>query len=257
MCMGKTHCAVGAVTGLAYGEFGAHLPLPQTAMLTVFTAGLAVLPDIDHPEATMAQSFGFLTKSFATVVGKVSGGHRWGTHCIIGSAILTGLAMAAVHWRHTLAGRIGLGFLLALTFAAVFCATGAGRLSIKAARKWLHLGRFLKVKHVMELAAIGLALLVSFTGLGLGLLWLATLLGCTAHCIADWPTDQGYPFFYPLSKHRYKLPEPLAFTVNTKPETVLYAVSLAAVAILAILAIDPALGGTAWHAAAHLIRRHS
>ena len=128
--MGKTHASVGAAAGAAYGEFAAHLPTGQLAMLTVFTAGLAVLPDIDHPEATMAHSFGFLTKLFAEAVGRISGGHRWGTHSFLGAGILAGLAVVAVHWRHDVAGRVGLCFLLALTFAAVFVVTMPGRVAV-------------------------------------------------------------------------------------------------------------------------------
>jgi hypothetical protein len=42
----------------------------------VLTAGTGVLPDIDHPDSTIARSFGFVTEAFAGVVARLSGGSR-------------------------------------------------------------------------------------------------------------------------------------------------------------------------------------
>ena len=38
-----------------------------------------MLPDIDHPDGSVACSFGFVTKGFAWLIEHVSGGHRHGT----------------------------------------------------------------------------------------------------------------------------------------------------------------------------------
>jgi membrane-bound metal-dependent hydrolase YbcI (DUF457 family) len=218
VCMGRTHAAVGAVAGAGYGEFAAHLPPQGTALLAAFTAGMAVLPDLDHRKAVMARSFGFLTQGFAWLVSKVSGGHRHGTHSLAGVAVFTALAMAAVHWRHDVAGKTGLCVLMSLAFAALLYA-------VKVTR------------HKADALAIAGALAVTFTGYGLALVGLATALGCGAHLFADCLTDEGCPLLLPLTGRHFGLPEPLAFTTQTRPESAVLAASVLALGWLAYHAI--------------------
>jgi membrane-bound metal-dependent hydrolase YbcI (DUF457 family) len=216
MCEGRTHAISGAVTGAAVAEYILHLPLAGTVALAGLTAGAAVLPDLDHPQATLAHSFGFMTKLFAEFVGKISGGHRHGTHSVAGIAIFTGLAWAAVHYRHDLAGRIGLCVLLSLIIAG----------GLYAAR----------VKgHFADLIAIGGAVAMTVTGTGLALVAIATGLGCAAHIIGgDMFTDSGCPLGWPLARYRFKwVPEPLAFTTGTRPEGVFALVLMIALIWLA------------------------
>jgi membrane-bound metal-dependent hydrolase YbcI (DUF457 family) len=218
MCEGHTHALAGAAAGLAASVYVLHCPLPQALMLTGLTAGAGVLPDLDHRDATLAHCFGFLTKVFAEVVGKVSGGHRHGTHSIIGIGVFTGLAWLAVHFRHDPAGRIGLCVLLSLVVAGALYALRIGG-------------------HWADLFAIGAAVAMTVTGTGLTLVALATGLGCAAHIFAgDMFTDSGCPLAWPLSNYRFKWwPEPLAFTTGTRPE--------AAFAFVLLVV----LGGLGWH----------
>src|SRR5215469_15979690 len=116
--MGRTHALSGLVVGVAAGQFVWHLNPAHLAVAAAVTAGAAVLPDIDHPDATCAREFGFVTEAFAWVVEHISGGHRHGTHSLAGIAAFTGAAYAAGHYRQTLAGDIGLGVLLVLVFAS-------------------------------------------------------------------------------------------------------------------------------------------
>lgn len=253
MCLGKTHCAIGAVAGAGYAEY-AHLPFREGVLLTAFSAGLAVLPDIDHLKATLARSFGFVTYSTAWVVGHVSGGHRNGTHSLLGAGVLTGLALAAVHFPHDVAGRIGLCFLLALTFSALFCATFAGKLAVKELRR-LPLVGILPVKQFTEALAIGLAILFAATGWGLGLLGLATIIGCLAHIAADMLTKERCPLLWPFSKTRFGfLPEDLSFTTDHWQEhrLVMPAAGLAFF-VLVLNAAFPALCPSAWAHIHHAI----
>ena len=240
MCMGPTHAAWGAVAGAAYGE-SAGLPVKQTALLTVFTAGLAVLPDIDHLKATMARSFGFLTWGFAWLVGKIARGHRMGTHSFLGAAVLTALAMTAVHWRHDIAGRIGLCFLLSLTFAAVFYTAKVKRFGLD--------------RHAADAVAIGLAILLAFTGWGLALVGLATLLGCLVHIAADMLTKERCPLLFPLTRTRFGLlPEDLSFTTDTWPEHRIVApLAGLALILLAFNAVAPGIELSVWATALHAI----
>jgi membrane-bound metal-dependent hydrolase YbcI (DUF457 family) len=77
-----------------------------------------VLPDIDHPDGSVAYSFGYVTKGFAWLIEHVSGGHRHGTHSLAGIAAFTGAAYVADHYRRTLGRKIALGLLLVLVLAA-------------------------------------------------------------------------------------------------------------------------------------------
>src|SRR2546428_7670412 len=85
---------------------------PRTVWgLLVASALRAVLPDIDHPDGSVAYSFGFVTKGFAWLIEHVSGGHRHGTHSLAGIAAFTGAAYVAEHYRRTLGGQIGVRLL--------------------------------------------------------------------------------------------------------------------------------------------------
>lgn len=217
--MGRTHAISGAVSGSAVATYVMHLPLPQAAILTGLTAGAAVLPDLDHPDASLAHCFGFLTKCFAWLVGKVSGGHRHGTHSLLGIGVFTGLAWLAVHFRHDLAGRIGLCVLLSLVLAGGMYALKIGG-------------------HFADLLAIGGAVVMAVTGTGLSLVAIAVALGCASHIAGDMSTDSGCPLGWPASPYRFKWwPEPFAYTTNTGPETAIAFVLAAVFVVLAFNAV--------------------
>src|SRR5947209_12378614 len=108
--MGRTHALSGLVTGVAAGQFVFHLDAGHLAAAAVVTAGAAVLPDIDHPDASCACSFGFVTEAFAWLIEHVSGGHRHGTHSLVGIAAFTEAGYAAEHYRHAWGGKVALGF---------------------------------------------------------------------------------------------------------------------------------------------------
>jgi membrane-bound metal-dependent hydrolase YbcI (DUF457 family) len=110
--LGRTHALSGAVVGAAVGLTATHLTPGPLAVGVVLTAGAAVLPDIDHPDATCARSFGFITQAFAWVIEHVSGGHRHGTHSLVGIAAFSAAAFAADTYRQVTAGKIALGLLL-------------------------------------------------------------------------------------------------------------------------------------------------
>jgi hypothetical protein len=68
-------------------------------------------------------------------------------------------------------------------------------------------------------------------------------------------TDAGVMFAWPFSRvHIHLLPEPLAWTTGSRPETGIVDPLLAVTAaVLAVLAIDPAAGPAAWSYALHYV----
>lgn len=200
MCLGHTHALSGVVAGTAVGLYLTHLPSTQLALFAGLTAGAAVLPDIDHPNSTLAHCFGFLTRSVAWLVGKVSGGHRHLTHAVLGVAGFEFLAWLAAKFRHEIGGKVGLVILLSLIIASALYAFGMRG-------------------HVADVLAVGVAIWLVVSGTGLPHIATAVGLGCATHVAGDMLTDEGCPLFYPFSEQRYRLlPRPLAFTTGTRPE---------------------------------------
>ena len=176
----------------------------QLAILTGSThAGAAVLPDIDHPDSTLAHCFGFFTKAVAWLIGRISGGHRHLTHAILGVAGFTILAWLAVKHRHELGGRIGLGIFLALIIASGLYAFG------------------LRGHAADAMAIVGAILLVANT-IGLPLIALARGRRLRhPHVIGDMLTDEGRLLLFPFStKHYHLLSRQLSFTTGTGPRVV-------------------------------------
>jgi membrane-bound metal-dependent hydrolase YbcI (DUF457 family) len=217
--LGRTHALSGAVAGAAAGLAVAHLPAGGVAVAALLTAGAAVLPDLDHPDASVARSLGLLSRVFAWLVERISGGHRHGTHSLAGVAVFTAAAFAAIRYSAATGGRIALWLLLTLVIAAALRALRIGG-------------------HAADLLAVAGAAGLIWTGFALTSLGWAVGTGTALHVAGDMLTDEGVPLAWPLSRaHVRLLPEPLAFTTGTRPERWLVApLLLAALAWLALLA---------------------
>ena len=231
--LGHSHALSGAVTGMATGIL-LHLPVPQIAALAGFTAGMALLPDLDKCGSSPARCLGWLSEAIAWAAGRISGGHRHATHSVLGVAVSTGLAWACCQFRHDWAGKAGLALLMTLSAAAALEA--------------LHIAR----GHAADLIAIGVAAAEIWFGYGLRLIPLAVLIGCATHIAGDMLTDSGCMLGFPVSRQRFHLlPEPLAFTTGTRPELLIVDPILSgALLVLAALAVDPALVTAPWHSLA-------
>lgn len=224
MCLGHTHALSGAVTGAAVGLYVTHLSAGQLVLFSALTAGAAVLPDIDHPNSSLAHCFGFVTKAFAWLIGRISGGHRHLTHAILGVAGFTVLAWLAVKYRPDLGGKIGLGVLLTLVIGSGLYAFGVHG-------------------HVADLMAIAGAVAMIVSTTGLAHVAQAVLVGTATHVVGDMLTDEGCPLLYPFSKHHFRLlPKPLAFTTGTRPE---------------LWVLDPALFGGLGYLAYRAVMTHA
>ena len=231
--LGHSHALSGAVTGAATGIF-LHMSEPRTVALAGFTAGMALLPDLDKCGSSPARCLGFLSEAVATVIAKISGGHRHATHSILGIAVFTALAWVACHFRGDIAGKAGLALLMTLT--------------VSGALESLRIAR----SHVADVIAIGVAAFEIWFGYGLALIPLAVLVGCATHIAGDMLTDSGCMLGYPASRFRWHLlPEPLAFTTGTRPELLFVDPLLTVVLVaLAVRVADPAFVAAHWHALA-------
>src|SRR6204780_5075638 len=185
--LGHSHALSGAVAGAAAGIV-LHLPDPRLAALAGFTAGMALLPDLDKCGSSPARCLGFLSETIAWITGRLTGGHRHATHSVLGIAAFTGLAWVSCHYRAHWAGKAGLALLMTL--------------SVAAALEALHIAR----GHVADLIGIAVAAAEVRYGYGLTLIPLATAIGCTAHVVGDMLTDSGCMLAFPLSRHRFPPP---------------------------------------------------
>lgn len=122
--MGAHHAACGAAAWIVVASDWMHIPLeplkdqhawiptwvPDAIPLSmglldtgalgiltgaVLTAGAALVADADHHNATIAHSLPPISNAVCDGIGKISGGHRHGTHSIIGIAAFTALAWLA------------------------------------------------------------------------------------------------------------------------------------------------------------------
>lgn len=102
--MGRTHAASGAAAFLALTPVlswaGVDATTPTITVGMVAAAGAAMLPDLDHPQATISRALGPITRILSAATEAVSGGHRQATHSVLGVLVFT-----AFTWVLTLAGR--------------------------------------------------------------------------------------------------------------------------------------------------------
>lgn len=181
--LGRTHALSGALSWAAVCTAapltGVRPGWPAALLGLVSTAGAALLPDLDHPQATIAHSFGPLSRGLAEVVCKLSGGHRHATHSLaFAAAVPLALWPAVLAW----------GVWVALPLLAV--------LTVFAARA-LHVNRGLIP--VLALTITGAA----WFGLGRDVGWLplSVASGILAHLAGDCLTAEGCPLLWPRRRH--------------------------------------------------------
>lgn len=214
--LGHSHALSGAAAGAAVAEFVMYLFLFGVIAMAGFTAGMALIPDMDSCGSSSARSLGFLSYAVSWVVRLVSGGHRHATHSILGIAAFTGLAALACHYRADVAGKAGLALLITI--------------AVSGALEALHLTD----SHLSDIIAIAVAAAVVWYGYDLRLIPLAVLVGCATHIGGDMLTCSGCPLAWPLSQYRVRVPSAVAFTTGTRPER--WLVDPALVVLLALLA---------------------
>ncbi|HEX9225143.1 MAG TPA: metal-dependent hydrolase [Arthrobacter sp.] len=153
------------------------------------TAGAAMLPDADHHNATIAHSLPPLSNAMCAGIGKVSGGHRHGTHSVLGIIVFVAVAWLAGLWTidTTLFGTIypGAGILsvLLVAFAAKALKIIPDRMRKSPWAVGLAFGLFITVFAPEEQGWFPLAM-------GIGVI---------AHIVGDMMTTEGCNLAWPFA----------------------------------------------------------
>lgn len=199
--LGRTHALSGVTTGLAASSLVLHLSVGPAAVMTGMTAAYSLASDLDSCGSTEARSYGFITRGLSWLIRLVSGGHRRGTHSLLGVAAFTAVAWLACLFRHTWPGRIVLALILAAGIAAAADALRPGPATFE---------------NVLGLAA---AVAMCWTGYGLALVPLAAILGTVTHIAGDCLTVSGCPLLWPATMREFHLlPPGLRFTTGKVAE---------------------------------------
>lgn len=185
--MGSTHSRSGttafAVLTAAAPLVGIHPHWPAVAAGTLACAGAALLPDLDHPEATIANTFGLASKAAARFVHRVSGGHRHATHSLL---------FVALAYLATVFGvrEIGVWFSVPVLFVLFAFGIRAMRLA----------------PGMSVLVAVVATVFFWFALRGdFGWLPVTVGVGTLAHLAGDCLTKEGCPLLWPRRGH-YMLP---------------------------------------------------
>ena len=221
--MGRSHAlsgAVGWLTGCALLDAcGATVTGPVVWSGAAVSAGMALLPDLDHPNSTVSRTLGPITRLLsagtvqaAQLVQKITcrhcaaiseaGGHRGLTHTAVG-AILSGAAAAVVVWLGgRTAGMVAAGFAVWLALHAALSSKVRARIGDVVLP-----GRFRRIgpRSFRFAAAVGsvLAALLVAAGIGESVAqwsWLGPAVGwgCLAHSLGDALTYSRVPLLWPL-----------------------------------------------------------
>ena len=184
--MGKSHLVVGAAGFLAAGVpalklAGVDLDPAEIGAGAVVCAGAAMLPDLDHPQATISRSLGPVTWVASRAMSKLGGGHRNGTHSLLFALLATLGSWALL----TSVDGPWAALLITFFFSSLFlrALTDADGLICAV------------LSAVLAATLITLAPQIEWLYLSVGL-------GCLAHMLGDVLTPQGIPPLWPVSKHR-------------------------------------------------------
>lgn len=283
--MARGHALSGAALGLVgcqLAQLGGATVTPATAFTaSAVCAGAALLPDLDHPEASIARTFGPLSYRISRITNATSaviyaktktvrddsrdGGHRGVTHTLVWALTEGAAAGVLALWRPGLA--LILFVLLALALRAL---VGMRRLDRWFDAFWRFLlGRWVR-KHslagrvvrwflrlnqawitLMILAALASVWAAATLPAGTASWWVggAVAVGCWAHCLGDSMTRSGCPWLWPIKirgRRWYGIgtPRALRFHTGKRGESfVTWGLLAPAVAVLAVAAVPGAWPG--------------
>jgi membrane-bound metal-dependent hydrolase YbcI (DUF457 family) len=129
---GSSHAAIGFVAGIGLGLIttGAHHgdtalvdAIVRDGLFGFLTAGLSLLPDADHPDASFAHAGGPVSYVVSHVIALLFGGHRQGMHSIPGTVLFSVIVASCSLWWPNRWALAGLALGLAICIAAALRAT--------------------------------------------------------------------------------------------------------------------------------------
>lgn len=205
MVMGPTHAMSGAAVGLAAAAilpagWGGPTSLAETFAWAGVCAGAALLPDLDHPQSTVARSFGIVSQLVSEGLNAVSaafhgltGTRRDGTRTD-GHRTLTHTLLFAVALGAGVSGLVA-AFGKPAIIGTLFVTLG---LAIRGlAGDWSKKQGWLAVTLAAALLSV-IAWQAFPADTGSVSLGVAITLGCVTHCLGDGITKEGIPFLAPL-----------------------------------------------------------
>lgn len=210
MSTGPTHAVMGLAAwgGVALLAIGHGVDVDAQTWIAgaALTSGAALLPDLDHPPATVSRSFGPVTRVLSHGVETVSvgiynfsrlsgdphrnGGHRTFTHTAL-FATLAGTVTAALVSLHN----------PWVTAALLFFFAGLGVRGLL--HEWDHAADTFVVT-VLSVIIVWRCWDWVHTG-GHTAAWfgVAVIAGCLAHCVGDAVTEDGCPVLWPIPLGRH------------------------------------------------------
>lgn len=203
--LGYSHATSGALGWLiAAPVISDALGMPMSgfelAIGTVACAGAALIPDLDHPQATIAYTFGPVSKAAAKLTALLAGGHRQGTHSLlfsVGFGLVCYAVGTSAQWAHSnVPAMVALFLLAAFAFRGLNIVPPRVGSTFKGVVVILEalLFTFL-VNHFMPQDTV-----YSWWWLGL-----AGGMGAIIHLMGDTLTPEGVPWFYP-ARWRARIP---------------------------------------------------
>lgn len=195
--LGFSHATSGALgwfvaAPVVSNAIGMPLTPQELGIGAVVCAGAALIPDLDHPQATIAWTFGPISRAAAKLTALLAGGHRQGTHSLLfalGFGAFCYLVGTSSIWWHTTTPAMVLLFML-----AAFAFRGLNIVPPRVS------GTFKGLVVLLEALALTLAINFFMPQNGINSWWwmgLAGAMGAVIHLIGDTLTPEGVPWFYP------------------------------------------------------------
>lgn len=260
MVMGPTHAMSGAAAGLAMAavlpeSWGGPSTVAGAFVFAGVTAGAALLPDLDSPQATIARSFGPVSQAAAHVVENCAqgfcnltrshrddhcnNGHRTATHTIV-FAIAAGIAVGALVSAFGKAAAVGTLFvMLGLAIRGLF-------------PKWAKKNDWLAVTAISGACAVAAWATVPAMASGIAL-GMAVTVGVATHLVGDSITKMGVPALAPIvsikGRRWYDIAPPGLLRISASgpaDKVLLSAFTCAALGLSFLFLSDPAGMGVVW-----------
>jgi membrane-bound metal-dependent hydrolase YbcI (DUF457 family) len=189
--MGRSHLLLGAagflaIEGVAPGVLGSHLDAAELAAGTLVACGAAMLPDLDHPQATLARCLPPVSGWVSHAVNVLAGGHRRFTHTLWCWGLVSVLTVLALKASSGPVIALGITVFAALLMLRVLTESDG------------------LVCLLLAFVLGGAAVLAAGPGYG----WLASavIIGYGLHLVGDIVTTEGIPPFYPLRRKNTAFP---------------------------------------------------